>query len=118
MNIFETNAPPAGARASEAAHRKIELQSPADLAYLVANVQRAARDKVDRHLPADLGGDDSEDGIRRRIESLVDAYVKDTFGLAKDSLMINGMDHGETEAELAKVQDGEGEWVLSWAAQR
>ena len=38
--IFESDIE--GTRATASAHRKIELQSPADLTYLIANVSRAA----------------------------------------------------------------------------
>lgn len=69
-NIFESNAPQDGHRATESTHRKIELQDPADLTYLIANVSRAAREKLDRHLPPDAVG--GEDAMRVRVEGLVD----------------------------------------------
>ena len=71
MNIFELNAAPIGERATETAHRKIELQSPADLTYLIANASRAAREKMDKHLPPDAAPD-GEDAMRKRVEQLVD----------------------------------------------
>ena len=108
-NIFESNVPQYGDRATESAHRKIELQSPADLSYIIANVTRAAREKLDRHLPPDAAPN-GEDAMRQRVEQLVDEYIRNTFTAAKDSLSINGMDSREMEAELAKAQDGEGEW--------
>ncbi len=45
-------------------HRKIELQSPDDLQYLVSNIRRAANEKIDRDLPPMEG----EDELRRRVE--------------------------------------------------
>ena len=42
-----------------------------DLTYLIANVTRAAREKIDRHLPPDAAPD-GEDAMRRRVEQLVD----------------------------------------------
>jgi kinetochor protein Mis14/NSL1 len=48
-------------------HRKIELQSPDDLQYLISNVRRAAHEKIDRDLPPIEG----EDRMRRRVEDLV-----------------------------------------------
>lgn len=72
MNIFESNTLQLGERATEKAHRKIELQSPADLTYLIANVSRAARLKLDRHLPPDAAPE-GEDALRRRVEQLVEA---------------------------------------------
>ena len=71
MNIFESTAPQQGRRATETVHRKVELQSPADLTYLIANVSRAAREKLDKHLPPDATPE-GEDAMRRRVEQLVD----------------------------------------------
>ena len=48
-------------------HRKIELQSPEDLQYLVSNIRRAANEKIDKDLPPIEG----EDKMRRRVEELV-----------------------------------------------
>jgi kinetochor protein Mis14/NSL1 len=50
--------------------RKIELQSPEDLRYLVDNVSRAAREKIDLHLPPNAAPE-GEDALRRRVEELV-----------------------------------------------
>ncbi|TKA65073.1 hypothetical protein B0A55_09743 [Friedmanniomyces simplex] len=106
MNIFESNVPQEGNRATETAHRKIELQAPADLTYLIANLSRAAREKLDKHLPPDAVPED-EDAMRKRVEELVDDYIRNTFTAAKDSMSINGMDAKEMEAEVAKAQEGE-----------
>jgi kinetochor protein Mis14/NSL1 len=48
-------------------HRKIELQSPDDLQYLISNVRRAANEKIDKDLPPIEG----EDKMRERVEELV-----------------------------------------------
>lgn len=48
-------------------HRKIELQSPDDLQYLISNVRRAANEKIDKDLPPIEG----EDKMRTRVEKLV-----------------------------------------------
>ncbi|KAK5718828.1 hypothetical protein LTR17_015593 [Elasticomyces elasticus] len=106
MNIFESSLPQEGQRATETAHRKIELQSPADLTYLIANVARAAREKLDKHLPPDAAPE-GEDAMRKRVEELVDDYIRRTFNAAKESMSINGMDAREMEAEVAKAQEGE-----------
>lgn len=71
INIFESNEPQQGQRATENAHRRIELQSPQDLTYLVANVSQAARTKIDTHLPPDAAPE-GEDAMRTRVEQLVD----------------------------------------------
>lgn len=108
-NIFETTAHLPGARATSAAHRKIELQSPADLTYLIANVTRAAREKIDRHLPPDAAPEGAgEDAMRKRVEELVDEYIQRTFAGARENVEINGMETGEMERELAKAGTGEG----------
>ncbi|KAK1054016.1 hypothetical protein LTS16_001047 [Friedmanniomyces endolithicus] len=103
MNIFESHLPQPGARATEAAHRKIELQAPADLTFLIANLSRAAREKLDKHLPPDAVPEGDEDAMRKRVEELVDEYIRSTFGAAKDT--------GEMEAEVAKAQEGQGEMM-------
>ena len=66
-NIFESNEPQRGERATENAHRRIELQSPQALTYLIANVSRAARTKIDTHLPPDAAPE-GEDAMRKRVE--------------------------------------------------
>ncbi|KAF2147282.1 uncharacterized protein K452DRAFT_217512 [Aplosporella prunicola CBS 121167] len=75
----------------DAAHRRIELQAPADLAYLVANAKRAARQKIDLHLPPSAAPEGGEDVLRRRVEELVDEYIKATFASARHNIEINGM---------------------------
>ena len=51
-------------------HRKIELQSPEDLRYLMDNVSRRAREKIDLNLPPSAAPE-GEDALRRRVEELV-----------------------------------------------
>ncbi|TEY84196.1 hypothetical protein BOTCAL_0019g00200 [Botryotinia calthae] len=68
--------------------RKIELQSPDDLKYLVANVKRAAREMIDRDLPPIEG----EDAMRRLVEEIVGEYIHKTFLTASPSISINGME--------------------------
>lgn len=56
------------------AQRKIELQAPDDLAYLLTNVRRAAAARLDEAFPPVDGADAAagEDELRTRIEKLVD----------------------------------------------
>lgn len=75
----------------ETAHRRVELQSPADLTYLVANVKRAARQKIDLHLPPSAAPEGAEDVLRRKVEELVDEYIRNTFASARHGMSINGM---------------------------
>ncbi|KAI8946042.1 hypothetical protein F4801DRAFT_92668 [Xylaria longipes] len=69
--------------------RKIELQVPEDLAYLVANVRRAAAARIDEAFPP--VDDSTEDELRTRIEELVSEYITKTFTLAAPNLTINGL---------------------------
>lgn len=55
----------------DANHRKIELQSAEDLAYLVDNVRRAAADSINAAFPPVEGADGQEDELRVRIEEMV-----------------------------------------------
>jgi hypothetical protein len=64
--------PPTGTnnlKANEMAefHRKIELQTPDDLQYLVSNIRRAANEKIDKDWPPI----EEEDTMRKRVEELV-----------------------------------------------
>ena len=107
--IFESDIE--GTRATASAHRKIELQSPADLTYLIANVSRAARSKIDTHLPPDAAPESGEDALRRRVEVLVEEYIRKTFEGAKEGISVNGMGVGEMEEVLKRVGEGEGEFL-------
>ncbi|KAK4066194.1 hypothetical protein Purlil1_13963 [Purpureocillium lilacinum] len=71
--------------------RKIELQAPEDLAYLLANVRRGAADRIDEAFPPVEGATRSEDRLRNQIETLVNEYIDRTFSLAARSLSINGL---------------------------
>ncbi|KAK7414996.1 hypothetical protein QQX98_006229 [Neonectria punicea] len=70
--------------------RKIELQSNEDLAYLIANVRRAAADRLNEAFPH-VEGNDGEDELRNKIEELVNEYINKTFAFASSNLSINGL---------------------------
>lgn len=61
--------------AMDGVHRKIELQSPEDLTFLINNVRRAAEEHINAAFPpVDDGQDDAAAGgdeLRVRIEKLV-----------------------------------------------
>lgn len=60
--------------AMDGAHRKIELQSPEDLTFLINNVRRAAEEHINAAFPPVDGQDDAaagDDELRVRIEKLV-----------------------------------------------
>ncbi|KAI5921937.1 hypothetical protein F4810DRAFT_308689 [Camillea tinctor] len=84
-------------------HRKIELQAPEDLAYLLANVRRAAAARLDEAFPPVEGGAQGEDELRTRIEELVNEYITQTFTLAAPNLSINGL-----PVEPSRFLSGEG----------
>lgn len=56
----------------DTAHRRIELQAPADLAYLMNNATRAARAKLDLHFPPSAAPESGDDAMKKRVEELVD----------------------------------------------
>ncbi|KUJ10686.1 uncharacterized protein LY89DRAFT_540172, partial [Mollisia scopiformis] len=68
--------------------RKIELQSPDDLQYLVSNIRRAANVEIDKNLPPIEG----EDKMRARVEELVHDYINNVFNTAAANITINGLD--------------------------
>lgn len=71
-------------------HRKVELQSPGDLAYLTSQIRTAARQKLDLHLPAQPS--DSADDLRAQTEVLVDAFVAQVLAGLRNNITINGLD--------------------------
>ncbi|UKZ87266.1 uncharacterized protein TrAFT101_003073 [Trichoderma asperellum] len=71
--------------------RKIELQSPDDLAYLITNVRNAAIEHLNEAFPLVEGADGGEDELRNQIELLVNEYINKTFSLAAPNLTINGL---------------------------
>jgi len=108
MNI-DTLLPAANERAvspseliSASTHRRIELQSVADLIYLKNIVAHSARAKIDLHLPLEAAlreGNTGVDGMRRAVEAGVDKYIEDTFAAAKQSISVNGIDAEKIEWE-------------------
>lgn len=54
--------------------RKIELQTPEDLSYLIANVRRAAAERLNEAFPV-VEGNDGEDELRNQIEKLVNEVL-------------------------------------------
>ena len=52
-------------------HRKIDLQSPQDLTYLLDNIRKAAQEKLDLHIPPSAAPKGEEDAFRTKIEHYV-----------------------------------------------
>lgn len=72
-------------------HRKIELQSTADLAYLYTNTLNLSHQKLDLHFPPSANND-SDDPMKARVRHLVDDFITKTFASAIPSISINGID--------------------------
>lgn len=76
--------------------RKIELQSPSDLHYLEAQTQRAARQKIDVAFPPSAApANGEEDGMRRRVEELVQEFMERTWEGVRENVTVNGCEMGE-----------------------
>ncbi|KAH8151634.1 uncharacterized protein LAJ45_04256 [Morchella importuna] len=80
--------------------RKIEVQSPEDIRYLFDNLCRAAKEKIDQHLPP--GAADRDDELRKRVEEMLTEYVRRTFEHAVRNISVNGMDAGPIETYISK----------------
>ncbi|KAL8844527.1 MAG: hypothetical protein Q9205_000041 [Flavoplaca limonia] len=85
-------------------HRKIDLQSPADLTYLHTNIKHSAQQKLDLAIPASATpANDPNDSFRPQVQQLIQDYITQTLTLALPSLAINGLD-----AETSVLVDGKG----------
>ncbi|PNH43086.1 hypothetical protein VD0004_g4344 [Verticillium dahliae] len=71
--------------------RRIELQAPEDLAYLLSNVRRAAQDHLNDAFPPMEGNAGDEDELRTQIEKHVNEYITKTFTHAAPNLSLNGL---------------------------
>ena len=99
-NDIHTMADAAIDRRRTSEFRKVELQSPADLQHLEATAKRAARQKIDRALPpsAAANGNSGEgDMLKRRVEELVDEYIKNMFKGVRANVVVNGLDVDQNE---------------------
>ncbi|PKY08232.1 Mis14-domain-containing protein [Aspergillus campestris IBT 28561] len=94
-----------------AMHRRIELQSPADLTYLHANTVSLSRQKLDLHLPPSATGDDEPDPMRERVRELVDEFITRTFSTASTSISINGLDSSSEQFPFPAAFTGPTETV-------
>ena len=54
----------------DAHHRKIDLQSPSDLTYLLNNIKAAARQKIDLAIPPSAAPE-GEDAYRSKVDEFV-----------------------------------------------
>ncbi|EME42210.1 hypothetical protein DOTSEDRAFT_108692, partial [Dothistroma septosporum NZE10] len=81
-------------------HRKIELQSPQDLTYLIANITTHAQQKLSSKLPPDASPE-----LLRRTQQLIDQYIARLVDAAKPSISINGLD--ATDPSLSSLLETE-----------
>ncbi|RMZ72057.1 Kinetochore mis14 [Pyrenophora seminiperda CCB06] len=108
----------------ESEHRKIELQSPSDLAYLTSKIRTAARQKLDLHLPP-VSDTSEPDELRRSVEDLVEAFVAQVLQGMRQNISINGIDvvargrsgdevdeRGEKMEGIVSAADTEGESLV------
>lgn len=56
-------------------HRKIELQAPADLTYLLNNIRASAQQKLDSAFLPSAAPKGEEDALRAKVEELVQAVL-------------------------------------------
>lgn len=71
--------------------RRIELQAPGDFTYLLSNIRASAQEKLDAAFPQQREKEEEdEDGLRVKVEELVQQYVTRTLSLALSSISING----------------------------
>ncbi len=66
---------------SGAHYRKIDLQSPSDLTYLIDNIKRAAKEKIDLAIPPSAAPE-GEDAYRTKVEELVNEVRNMNFFLS------------------------------------
>ncbi|KAL6721121.1 hypothetical protein ACLMJK_000221 [Lecanora helva] len=72
-------------------YRKIDLQSPSDLTYLLNNIKNAAKEKLDLAIPH-FAAPEGEDRYRSKVEELIQEYILQTLTLALPNLTLNGFD--------------------------
>ncbi|KAI5300695.1 hypothetical protein KEM56_002258 [Ascosphaera pollenicola] len=74
-------------------HRKIELQSPADLSYLYSNTLALSKEKLSQHFPPSQNSQNGDtDPLESRVRELVEDFILRTFKSATPSISINGLD--------------------------
>ncbi|KAK3207826.1 hypothetical protein GRF29_96g583441 [Pseudopithomyces chartarum] len=74
-------------------HRKIELQSPADLTHLTSQLRTLARSKLDQAFPPQPSTSTlPPDDLRAQVESMVDAFVAQVLSGMRHNISINGVD--------------------------
>lgn len=93
---------------SAAEHRKVDLQAPADLSHIHSQLSRAARDKIDRALPPAAAPQGEDDKLRRRVEELVDAYIRNVWTGVQANVRVNGMDVTDADGNVKIAGEADG----------
>ncbi|KAL8800256.1 MAG: hypothetical protein Q9200_007303, partial [Gallowayella weberi] len=83
-------------------HRRIDLQSPADLSYLHTNIKQSAQQKLDLAIPPSANPTTEPDSFRPQVQQLVHEYITQTLTLALPSLAVNGL---EAETSMLVTDD-------------
>ncbi|KAF2005904.1 hypothetical protein P154DRAFT_288383 [Amniculicola lignicola CBS 123094] len=86
-------------------HRKIELQSPADLAYITSLIRLAATKQIDKAFPPNNAPTSEPDALRSSVEDQVNLFVSHVLAGLRKNISINGLD---VEPEGAEGEDMEG----------
>ncbi|KAL8693166.1 MAG: hypothetical protein Q9218_001948 [Villophora microphyllina] len=90
-------------------HRRIDLQSPADLVYLHNNIKTSAQQKLDLAIPISAIPANESDTFRPQVQQLVEDYITQTLSLALPSLAINGLDADPSMLADADKREAEDE---------
>jgi kinetochor protein Mis14/NSL1 len=85
-------------------HRKIELQSPADLVYIHTKIRTAALSKLNLHLPP-VADTSAPDDLRAAVEAAVEAFVAAVLSGVKSNVSVNGMEMSTLD-DAAHTADG------------
>jgi kinetochor protein Mis14/NSL1 len=85
-------------------HRKIELQSPADLVYIHTKIRTAALSKLNLHLPP-VADTSTPDDLRAAVEAAVEAFVAAVLSGVKSNVSVNGMEMSMLD-DAAHTEDG------------
>jgi kinetochor protein Mis14/NSL1 len=83
----------------ETEHRKIELQSPADLHHLRTQIRTAAQRKLDLHLPPTPSSSEPDD-LRTKTAAHLDAFVAQVLDGMARNVSVNGVDVAPDDASV------------------
>lgn len=88
----------------EPSHRKIELQSPADLHYIHTQIRTATQQKLDLHLPPTPTSAEPDD-LRTKTSAHLDTFVAAVLDGMARNVSVNGVDVTPEDALTGSAQD-------------